>query len=547
MKRFVSWQEFMVVPEAFTVGHFVPRNFGLLASTTHATGVPRLHQIKSRGFDSGPSLCSSKGYPDDAGGWFGEIATNQHPQGCRFVERQGAHVVGQTGWKLEPRWQSVAHGDAQSVKFSIQPVRTFQRNVLFSKEDSGGFTDGGPSWVRDAHVPVETGASLEGWRERGLPMGLGYRLFARPLIALQDSEKAHKRSLKALKTVSKSSLGRRLLRTLYAPRKTDGVSLFGHHYNHPFGLAAGMDKNGEALLGWESLGLAFIEIGGVTMLGQDGNPKPRMFRSSRSGALVNRMGFNNQGSEAIQQALDRHVARHGSPGVPLWVNLGKSKVTSLEEAHLDYATTMERLWVHADVFVINVSSPNTPNLRTLQNDEGLKRILHACHAVNERRAGADENKAVPLLVKIAPDVDDEQLALIVRTAQANGAAGMVVSNTTLGRPEAQSRREQRVFDQQGGLSGQPVKQRSTALIRQVRALAGPDWPIVGVGGVADADDAWEKILAGATLVQAYSGFVFQGPSLVKNVVHGLHRRLLTAGQSSVKEAVGSASSNAEDC
>lgn len=378
-------------------------------------------------------------------------------------------------------------------------------------------------------------------------MGVGYRLFARPALALQDSERAHKRSLRMLRWMAATAPGRLMLRSLYAPRRTVPVNLFGHEYKHPFGLAAGMDKNAEALRGWDAIGLAFIEIGGVTMLGQEGNPKPRMFRADASKALVNRMGFNNQGSEAIQRHLEAHVRRYGRPKAPLWVNLGKSKVTSLEDAHTDYATTMERLWKHTDVFVINVSSPNTPHLRTLQNDEGLQRILDACHEVNQRLSASTTKDEIPLLVKIAPDVADEQLELIVRTAQANGAAGMVVSNTTLARPEPRSSKEKHLFEEQGGLSGQPLKNRSTELIRQVRSLAGPDWPIVGVGGVANADDAWEKIRAGASLVQAYSAFVFEGPALVKSVVHGLDKRRRSAGFETLQQAVGMDDVPAEDC
>jgi len=222
----------------------------------------------------------------------------------------------------------------------------------------------------------------------------------------------------------------------------------------------------------------------------------------------------------------------------LWANLGKSKLTPLEDAHADYATSLTRLWNHVDVFVINVSSPNTPQLRTLQNDEHLVRILMACHDANAACAEENGRDVKPILVKIAPDLDDHQLQTVVHTAKGNGAAGIVVSNTTVSRPEPAHPKEKRVFAEQGGLSGQPVKGRSTDLIRQVRQLAGPEWPIVGVGGVASADDAWEKIVAGATLVQAYSGFVFEGPALTKAVVHGLHRRVLDSNCPSIQDAVG---------
>jgi len=369
-------------------------------------------------------------------------------------------------------------------------------------------------------------------------MGFFYRWFGRPLLRFQDSERAHARSLKMLRFASATWLGRLGLRLLYHPRHSLPVNVFGQRYNHPFGLAAGMDKNATALNGWTSLGLSFIEIGGVTMHGQEGNEKPRMFRADGSKALVNRMGFNNAGSDAIQQALQNHFKKYGKPNAPLWVNLGKSKITPLDDAHTDYATTMDRLWPFADVFVINVSSPNTPNLRELQNDAGLRRILDACHDINVKHTRNASKEAKPLLVKIAPDLTQEQLELVVRTAQDGNAAGIVVCNTTVERPTSQHSRERDVFAQTGGMSGQPLKQRSTELIRNVRQIAGPDWPIVGVGGISSAEDAWVKIQAGATLLQAYSGFVFEGPALGKSVVHGLRRRMKAGGYVSIDQVVG---------
>ena len=371
-------------------------------------------------------------------------------------------------------------------------------------------------------------------------MGVAYRWFGRPLLRFQDSEKAHARSLRLLRIASNNPLSRGLLKLLYRPKVGVPVSLFGTTYAHPFGLAAGMDKNAKALRGWEATGLSFVEIGGVTMLEQSGNPKPRMFRAPHAQALVNRMGFNNNGSEKIERALDHHTKRYGKPGIPIWVNLGKSKVTPLSDAHLDYGTTLERLWSHGDVFVINVSSPNTPNLRELQDDEGLVRILSHCSAINQRCSELHGLSLKPLLVKVAPDMTDEQLVHIALTAKANGADGIVVSNTTVERPPSISSKDTTVFQETGGLSGRPLRERSTAMIATVRQAVGPDWPIIGVGGISCADDAWEKICAGATLVQAYSGFVFEGPALTKAVVHGLAKRLKSSEHSTIEEAVGSA-------
>lgn len=378
-------------------------------------------------------------------------------------------------------------------------------------------------------------------------MGVAYRWFGRALLRFQDSEKAHKRSLNLLRLAAATPPGRLMLRSMYRPRRSLPVTVFDHEYAHPFGLAAGMDKNAVALRGWATIGLSFIEIGGVTMHGQAGNEKPRMFRAPASQALVNRMGFNNTGSEAIAKQLSRCFARQGKPNVPLWVNLGKSKITPLNEAHTDYATSMERLWQYADVFVINVSSPNTPNLRELQDDEGLIRILGACELVNQQQVSAAGGKRKPLLVKIAPDLTTDQVRHIVDTAKLHGADGMVVCNTTVERPDDSTPKDQRVFDQKGGMSGKPLGVRSTELIRQVRQFAGPSWPIIGVGGVSSAADAWEKIGAGATLVQAYSGFVFEGPSLVKSVVHGLHKNMVDAGHDTIAQAVNHSNSTKEGC
>ena len=369
-------------------------------------------------------------------------------------------------------------------------------------------------------------------------MGIVYRWFMRPFLRFQDSERAHRRALLGLKFMASFWPARRILRAGCSHRVELPVDFCGSTYTTPFGLAAGMDKNAEALRGWLELGLAFVEVGGITQHEQHGNPRPRMFRADKAEGLVNRMGFNNQGSLNVQKRLERYSMRHGVYPVPLWVNLGKSKITSLEEAHLDYATTMERLWPHASVFVVNVSSPNTPNLRDLQNDDGLIRILNACQRVNNEQAALSNGKVKPILVKVAPDLTDEQLEHMVQTARQHGADGMVVANTTISRPEASNAKEAEVFSEQGGLSGQPVKSRSTDMIRTVYRLTSGEWPIVGVGGVASANDAWEKITAGATLVQAYSGFVFEGPGLGKAVAKGLKQRLEENKLSSIKDAVG---------
>lgn len=368
-------------------------------------------------------------------------------------------------------------------------------------------------------------------------MGIGYRLTSRPFLAVQDSEKAHGRAILGLKILSSNPVTRGVLRGLYSPKALP-VHRFGSHYRSPFGLAAGMDKRAEAIRGWESLGLGFIEIGGVTALEQGGNPKPRMFRSGTSKALVNRMGFNNPGSQNIAAQLAKHVAKFGKPSVPLWANLGKSKLTPLDEAPGDYATTMERLWPFCDVFVINVSSPNTPNLRELQHDDALESIVKACNAVNTTMSQQHQVGGKPLLVKIAPDLSDDQLMAVVKTAREAGCDGIVATNTTIERPEPTSKKDREIFGQTGGMSGAPVNTRSTAMIHRIYELTNGEWPIVGVGGISNAEDAWAKIGAGACLLQAYSGFVFEGPALTKSVVNGVRKKLQQSPYDSIEEAIG---------
>ena len=368
-------------------------------------------------------------------------------------------------------------------------------------------------------------------------MGIGYRLTSRPFLAVQDSEKAHGRAILGLKVLSSNPVTRSMLRGMYSPKALP-VERFGSRYPTPFGLAAGMDKRAEAIRGWESLGLGFIEIGGVTALEQGGNPKPRMFRSGTSKALVNRMGFNNPGSENIAAQLEKHISKFGKPAVPLWANLGKSKLTPLNEAPSDYATTMERLWPYCDVFVINVSSPNTPNLRELQHDDALASIVKACNAVNMTMSQQHQTSVKPLLVKIAPDLSDDQLVAVVNTAREAGCDGIVATNTTIQRPEATTDKDKKIFDQTGGMSGAPVNARSTAMIHRIYQLTNGEWPIVGVGGISNAEDAWAKIGAGACLLQAYSGFVFEGPALTKSVVNGVRKKLQNSPYDTIDEAIG---------
>ena len=309
---------------------------------------------------------------------------------------------------------------------------------------------------------------------------------------------------------------------------------FGLNFDNPVGLAAGMDKKGENVANWEHLGFGWMEIGGVTLHAQDGNPKPRMFRSTKHNALINRMGFNNPGSENMAESLKIQKAKRWA-GVPVGINLGKSKITPNEEAEKDYAGTMERLWDFADLFVVNVSSPNTPNLRELQAGSELDRILTACNTVNQRKAEETGLQAKPLLVKVSPDLENDQLRAVADTAIAQGCAGIVATNTTLSRPATD-----KVMDQTGGLSGKPLAERSTEVIHMLYAHCGSKLPIVGVGGISDANSAWEKIAAGACLLQLYSALVFEGPGVTRAINKGLNRKLAQHGYKHLSEAVGHA-------
>ncbi len=350
-------------------------------------------------------------------------------------------------------------------------------------------------------------------------MGVIYSLVARPIIAVMDSEKAHKRAILALRIISFTVFGRMLLRILYKPRNIP-VKQIGLSFSNPLGLAAGMDKKAEAMIGWENLGFGFIEIGGVTMLEQEGNPLPRMFRSGRHKALVNRMGFNNPGSEKM--AI--HLSKARKPNIPVLLNVGKSKTTTLEDAHSDYSTTVQRCERFVDGFVINVSSPNTPNLRDLQTDSDLTRIIESVKLYSNDK---------PVLVKISPDLDDEQILVIVDTARKLGCAGIIATNTTLSRPD-----EDGIMLETGGLSGEPLRQRSTEVIRLIADHTDGKWPIIGVGGISNSDDAWEKIINGASLVQIYSAMVFHGGGVIKEIVNGLERKLRQNNIPNLESAVG---------
>jgi dihydroorotate dehydrogenase len=309
-------------------------------------------------------------------------------------------------------------------------------------------------------------------------------------------------------------------------------SLFGLQFPNPVGLAAGFDKNGIAAGIWQYLGFGFAEIGTVTYYPQAGNPQPRLFRLTHDRAALNRMGFNNLGSEVMARELKQRDRAQFT--IPIGVNLGKSKVTPLEDAAQDYLGSFQRLQELGDYFVINVSSPNTPNLRDLQAIEPLGKIFDTLQQANQGRK--------PILVKIAPDLAWEDIAAVVELSQTHHLAGIIATNTTIDRQGLTTQilpaTGKPLREEAGGISGAPLRQKSTEVIRFIYQQTGGKLPIIGVGGIFTSDDAWEKITAGASLVQVYTGWIYEGPWMVNRILEGLIAKLEAHGLTSIVDAVG---------
>jgi dihydroorotate dehydrogenase len=356
-----------------------------------------------------------------------------------------------------------------------------------------------------------------------------YRLI-RPLLFRLDAERAHNLIFSGLVACES------LLAHTAAPRAWTHPALAQRLWDvtfpNPVGLAAGFDKDARAPHVWPLLGFGFAELGTVTAQAQPGNPIPRLFRLPADGALINRMGFNNGGAAAVARRLT-HLLRTALPQTPLGLNIGKSRVTAFGDAAADYVDSFRTLAPFASYIVINVSSPNTPGLRDLQAQEHLAALLAALVRENAAFAAAHRRSPLPLLIKVAPDLTDEDLTLVVRVAQAGGAAGLVATNTTVCRDGLRA-----PIDEAGGLSGVPLRDRATAVIRSVRQLAGPTLPIIGVGGIFTAADAYAKIRAGASLVQLYTGMIYEGPRLARRVARGLVELLQRDGFTHVSQAVG---------
>jgi dihydroorotate dehydrogenase len=346
-----------------------------------------------------------------------------------------------------------------------------------------------------------------------------YRLL-RFVLFFFPPEKVHHFSMRFLKVVCGWSLTRRLVEWGCRPEGGSGQrEVFGLRFPNPVGLGAGFDKNALYLRELAALGFGFVEIGTVTPLPQDGNPKPRLFRLPEDQGLINRMGFNNDGAEAIASRLRRWRVR---PTARLIIggNIGKNKLTPNEEAWKDYEICFRTLYAYVDYFVVNVSSPNTPELRQLQDKDALRRILTRLQDVNAELAAVSGMKDRPLLLKIAPDLDQQQLDDVIALALEIGLDGLVATNTTIGREGLLVSADRLEAIGAGGLSGAPLKKRATEVVRYLAVGMDGRIPIIASGGIFSAGDAQEKIDAGASLVQVWTGFIYEGPFIVERICRG---------------------------
>jgi len=341
---------------------------------------------------------------------------------------------------------------------------------------------------------------------------------ARPFLFGFDPEQAHELTLDALARTQNTPLA-----CIYSTARVDDpVRLAGLSFPNRVGLAAGLDKNARCIDAFAAMGFGFVEVGTVTPKPQPGNPKPRMFRLPERNALINRLGFNNEGLDAfianVQRA--RFRSRHDGKPMLLGLNIGKNAATPIERAVDDYLACLDGVYRHADYVTINISSPNTANLRSLQSDEALDALLGAVADKRETLA-ARQGRRVPVFVKIAPDLDETQVKVIAATLLRHGMDGVIATNTTLARDAVAGLPHS---EETGGLSGSPVRLASDRVIRQLRSALGPGYPIIGVGGILSAADAQAKIEAGADVVQIYTGLIYRGPALVRQVAQALRDR-----------------------
>ena len=358
-----------------------------------------------------------------------------------------------------------------------------------------------------------------------------YRSLLRPILFRLPPETAHELALRSL---SFSPSLTRLFSSKPAEQSSAGkLERFGLTFGNPIGLAAGFDKDGIALESLAALGFGFIEAGTVTYHPQPGNKRPRLFRIPKDHGLINRAGFNNEGASAFAERVAKH-----KPDCVLGVSIGKSKVTPPEQAVDDYLRSFEIVYPVADYIAVNVSSPNTPQLRDLQRPDQLTSLLQALQKRN-RELSVDRPRPVPLLVKLSPDLNGDDLEQIVDVARNCDVAGLIATNTTISREGLRTPAEKLTRYGEGGVSGLPLRERSTTMIAMLYNLTRGSMPLIGVGGIFTAEDAWEKICAGASLVQLYTGFIYQGPGVATEINEGLEKILAREGFNSLDEAVGS--------
>lgn len=349
-------------------------------------------------------------------------------------------------------------------------------------------------------------------------MGIVYRKIVRPLLFRHEAEKAHHLALSGLKCLGNVPLLPKMMKCWNLAEETERpIELFGVRFPNRVGLAAGFDKNAEIWRVAPALGFGHVEIGTVTGEAQPGNPQPRLFRFPEEHAVLNRMGFNNAGAEAIAARLKKQIG-HGKRPLPLGINLGKSKVVPVEEATADYLKSFRLLAPFADYVTINVSSPNTPGLRGLQEAGPLRELLTAIQAENRSLAGPD-GKLLPVLLKIAPDLSFHQVEEILEIVESAGIAGIIATNTTLRRPGNLAS-----VEEAGGVSGDPVYRYSYRIVRFIGLLTKGRLPIIAVGGIRNEAQAAAMMNAGASLVQLYSGMIFEGPFLAARIARSLKAR-----------------------
>ena len=364
-----------------------------------------------------------------------------------------------------------------------------------------------------------------------------WQTIARPLLFCLPAERAHYFSMGAFKLMLWPGVGRLFRRRYRVPDPILETNVFGIKFQNPVGLAAGFDKGARWFPELASLGFSHVEVGTITGQAQPGNPKPRLFRLPADQAIINRMGFNNAGSDAVAKRLA--TTRKSAPTDVLGINIGKTKIVPVEAATQDYLFSFERLFDFADYFAINVSSPNTPGLRTLQNREPLIELLSAITQLNQTLAHDHECAPKPVLLKIAPDVTDPQLADIVSILKEVKLDGIIATNTTLSRSDLKTPTASVETIGNGGLSGGPLTARSRQIVGQLYDQLQGKIPVIGVGGIMSGEDAWQMIRAGASLVQIYTGFIYGGPATVRDINRYLAKQLHQHGFDSIADAVGS--------